>query len=31
MGIHDPHSPVNPSGYDYYVETDGAFIGWSES
>jgi hypothetical protein len=31
LGIHDAGSPVNPSGYDYYVRADGSYIGHTES
>lgn len=31
LGIHDPQSPFNPSGHDFYAFNDGTFYGWTES
>lgn len=31
MGVHDPTSPVNPSGSDFFVKSDGTYLGFLES
>jgi hypothetical protein len=31
MGVHDPTSPVNPSGSDFFASSDGTYVGYQES